>query len=51
MRRSGTAPSTWIDRSTYRRVRYWVSQATFQPLKAEFFSVSDRLLKTCDYCY
>ena len=39
-----------VDRSvTYQRVRYWVSQATLRPLKAEFYSLSDRLLKTCDY--
>jgi len=39
-----------VDRSvTYQRVRYWVSQASMRPLKAEFYSLSDRLLKTCDY--
>ena len=39
-----------VDRSvTYQRVRYWVSQASLRPLKAEFYSLSDRLLKTCDY--
>jgi outer membrane lipoprotein-sorting protein len=41
---------TAVDRSvTYQRVRYWVSQASSRPLKAEFYSLSDRLLKTCDY--
>jgi outer membrane lipoprotein-sorting protein len=41
---------TAADRSvTYQRVRYWVSQRTLRPLKAEFYSLSDRLLKTCDY--
>ena len=39
-----------VDRSvTYQRVRYWVSDASFRPLKAEFYSLSNRLLKTCDY--
>jgi outer membrane lipoprotein-sorting protein len=39
-----------VDRSvTYQRVRYWVSQATLRPLKAEFYSLSDRLLKSCEY--
>jgi outer membrane lipoprotein-sorting protein len=34
---------------TYRRVMYWVNQKTFQPHKAEFYSLSNRLLKTCHY--
>jgi hypothetical protein len=34
---------------TYQRVRYWVRQADFRPYKAEFYSLSDRLLKTCRY--
>jgi len=34
---------------TYQRVRYWVRQADFRPYKAEFYSLSDRLLKTCEY--
>ena len=34
---------------TYPRVRYWVRQADFRPYKAEFYSLSDRLLKTCRY--
>ncbi len=34
---------------TYHRVLYWVRQADFRPQKAEFYSVSDRLLKTCLY--
>lgn len=39
-----------VDRSvTYQRVRYWVSKAAFRPLKAEFYSLSDRLLKSCEY--
>jgi outer membrane lipoprotein-sorting protein len=34
---------------TYRRVMYWVNEKTFQPHKAEFYSLSNRLLKTCHY--
>jgi outer membrane lipoprotein-sorting protein len=32
---------------TYNRVIYWVNQSSFRPLQAEFYSVSDRLIKTC----
>jgi hypothetical protein len=39
-----------VDRTvTYHRVRYWVRQSDFRPHKAEFYSLSDRLLKTCRY--
>lgn len=39
-----------VDRKvTYPRVRYWVRQGDFRPVKAEFYSVSGRLLKTCIY--
>ena len=39
-----------IDRGvTYARVLYWVRQSNFHPVKAEFYSVSDRLLKTARY--
>lgn len=39
-----------VDRGvTYRRVIYWVQKANFFPYKAEFYSVSGRLLKTCQY--
>lgn len=39
-----------VDRGvTYARVLYWVRQANSYPMKAEFFSVSERLLKTCRY--
>ena len=39
-----------IDRSvTYHRVLYWVRQANFHPYKAEFYSLSDRHLKTARY--
>jgi outer membrane lipoprotein-sorting protein len=41
---------TAIDRSvTYQRVRYWVRQRDAWPYKAEFYSLSNRLLKTCIY--
>ena len=39
-----------VDRSvTYHRVLYWVRQSNHWPQKAEFYSLSDRLLKTCLY--
>jgi len=34
---------------TYHRVLYWVNQANFRPFKAEFYSVSNRLIKTSHY--
>lgn len=34
---------------TYHRVLYWVRKSDARPLKAEFYSLSDRLLKTCHY--
>jgi outer membrane lipoprotein-sorting protein len=34
---------------TYHRVLYWVNQENNRPYKAEFYSVSNRLLKTCQY--
>ena len=34
---------------TYHRVVYWVRQANSRPYKAEFYSLSDKLLKTCHY--
>ena len=34
---------------TYKRVVYWVNQKNSWPYKAEFYSVSNRLLKTCKY--
>lgn len=38
------------DRSvTYQRVVYWVNKKNSWPLKAEFFSLSNRLLKRCSY--
>jgi outer membrane lipoprotein-sorting protein len=39
-----------VDRGvTYHRVMYWVRKSDARPLKAEFYSLSDRLLKTCHY--
>lgn len=41
---------TAVDRSvTYQRVLYWVKQKNSYPYKAEFYSVSGRLLKTAKY--
>lgn len=41
---------TAVDRSVaYARVMYWVKQKGYFPHKAEFYSLSDRLLKTCRY--
>ena len=39
-----------VDRGvTYQKVLYWVKQANAWPYKAEFYSLSNRLLKTCKY--
>ena len=39
-----------VDRSvTYQRVLYWVRESNSSPYKAEFYSASHRLLKTCMY--
>ncbi|MFZ4537479.1 MAG: outer membrane lipoprotein-sorting protein [Propionivibrio sp.] len=39
-----------VDRSvTYQRVVYWVRQKDNWPFKAEFYSLSNRLLKSCKY--
>jgi outer membrane lipoprotein-sorting protein len=41
---------TGVDRGvTYQKVLYWVRQSNHYPLKAEFYSMSGRLLKTCRY--
>ena len=37
------------DRVTYHRVLLWVEKDNFHPLKAEFYAVSDRLLKKASY--
>ncbi len=34
---------------TYAKVVLWVQTGTFQPLRAEFYAISGRLLKTCVY--
>lgn len=34
---------------TYSRVRYWVEKGSARPVKAEFYAVSGRLLKTAHY--
>jgi outer membrane lipoprotein-sorting protein len=39
-----------VDRSvTYHKVLYWVRQSNFWPYRAEFYALSDRLLKTARY--
>lgn len=39
-----------VDKSvTYARVNLWVEVANNHPLKAEFFTVSGKLFKTCEY--
>ncbi len=39
-----------VDRSvTYQKVVYWVRQKDNWPFQAEFYSLSNRLLKTCKY--
>jgi outer membrane lipoprotein-sorting protein len=41
---------TGVDRGvTYARVRYWLREKDARPLKAEFYALSGRLLKTCRY--
>jgi outer membrane lipoprotein-sorting protein len=41
---------TGVDRSvTYQKVMLWVEQLSFRPYRAEFYSLSNRLLKTCHY--
>lgn len=34
---------------TYARVKYWIEEDTARPVKAEFYAVSGRLLKTAHY--
>ncbi|MCP5278687.1 MAG: outer membrane lipoprotein-sorting protein [Thiobacillus sp.] len=39
-----------VDRGvTYHRVLLWVNKANHRPRKAEFYSLSNRLMKTCTY--
>lgn len=41
---------TAVDRGvTYNKVIYWVKQSSFWPHRAEFYSLSNRLLKTARY--
>lgn len=41
---------TAVDRGvTYQKVVYWVNEKNAWPLKAEFYSLSNRLLKKCSY--
>ncbi len=41
---------TAVDRSiTYSKVLYWVKQTDSRPHRAEFYSLSNRLLKVCRY--
>ena len=41
---------TAVDRSvTYSKVKYWVAEKDNRPLKAEFYALSGRLLKTARY--
>lgn len=37
------------ERVTYHKVIFWVQKDNFHPLKAEFYAVSGRILKTCKY--
>lgn len=41
-----SAMDRWV---TYRKVLYWVNAKNARPLKAEFYAVSGRLLKTAHY--
>jgi len=34
------------DKKTYHRIKYWVSKSNYRPVKAEFFTVSGKSLKT-----
>jgi len=36
-------------RVTYNRIWYWVNKNNHRPLKAEFYTLSDKLLKTCHF--
>lgn len=39
-----------VDRGvTYHRVQLWVNKSNYRPRKAEFYSLSNRLMKTCSY--
>ncbi|MFA5903991.1 MAG: outer membrane lipoprotein-sorting protein, partial [Desulfobacula sp.] len=34
---------------TYHKVRLWIMKDTYYPLKGEFYAISGKLLKTCQY--
>ena len=39
-----------VDRGvTYHRALLWINKANYRPRKAEFYSLSNRLMKTCSY--
>lgn len=40
------AVDRWV---TYNKVLYWVNSRSYRPYKAEFYTLSGRLLKTCLY--
>ncbi|MGX2038830.1 outer membrane lipoprotein-sorting protein [Methylocaldum sp. MU1018] len=41
---------TAVDRGvTYPKVLYWVDKETYRPYKAEFYTLSNRLFKTCRF--
>lgn len=41
---------TAVDRAvTYQKVIYWVDEKSMRPFKAEFYTISGRLMKTCLY--
>src|SRR5215470_1163666 len=41
---------TATDKSmTYAKLLYWVNRSSFRPLKAEFYSLSGKILKACRY--
>lgn len=41
---------TAVDRGvTYHRVLLWVNKSNYRPHKAEFYSLSNRLMKSCSY--
>lgn len=41
---------TAVDRGvTYHRVLLWVNKSNYRPRKAEFYSLSNRLMKSCTY--
>lgn len=34
---------------TYNKIKYWVAKQSYRPLKAEYFTVSGKSLKTCSF--